>query len=83
MTLAQHDDHRCQLRVLSLRPGRPLPIARSNAPPDPSIALFDPSFASPTDTTARWLSRGSIPDACSRRYSQTACVAMRLELFAA
>jgi hypothetical protein len=51
MTL--HDGHRCQLRVLSSRHGQPLPIARSNGPPDPSIALLDPSFAYPTGTTAR------------------------------
>ena len=53
MTLAQQDDHRCQLRVLSSRHGQPLPIARSNGLADPSIALWDPSFASPTGTTAR------------------------------
>jgi hypothetical protein len=53
MTLAQHDDHRCQLRVFFSRHGQPLPIARSNGPADPSIALLDPSFVSPTGTTAR------------------------------
>jgi hypothetical protein len=32
MTLAQHDDHRCQLRVLCSRHGQLLPIACSNGP---------------------------------------------------
>ena len=52
MTSARHDDHRCRLRVLSSRHGRPLPIARSNGPAHSSIALLDPSFASPTGARA-------------------------------
>jgi hypothetical protein len=64
MTLAQHDYHRRQLRVLSSRHGRPLPIARSNGPADPSIALLDPSFASPTrDRALRGPSRRLSPAA--------------------
>jgi hypothetical protein len=50
MTSVRHDDHRCRLRVLSSRHGRPMPIARSNGPADPTIALLAPSFASPNGT---------------------------------
>jgi hypothetical protein len=64
MTSARHDDHRCRLRVISSRHGGPLPIARSNGPADPSIALLDPSFTSPTGAIA-------LP-APSRRHSPTA-----------
>ena len=66
MTFAQHDHRHCQLCVLSSRHDQPLLIARSNGPADPSIALLDPSFVSPTGTTARpglsrWLSPAADP----------------------
>jgi hypothetical protein len=64
MTLAQHDDHRCQLRVLSSRHGQPLPIARSNGPCrslDRTVGPF--SRLSHRHHTPAWLSRRLSPAA--------------------